>query len=104
VGAAVVGAAVVVGFSVVLGGFSVVVAGFSVVWACAGTTIERRTGFVQDLGSTNAEAAAAPTVAVTLSISRRSERGVTGPRRRIMTKRRHGAESGFMRVPPLPAR
>jgi len=107
VGAAVVGAAVVVGFSVVLGGFSVVVAGFSVVWACAGTTIERRTGFVQDLGSTNAEAAAAPTVAVTLSISRRSERGATGPRRsrrRIMTKRRHRAESGFMRVPPLPAR
>jgi hypothetical protein len=93
----------VVGFSVVLGGFSVVEVVFtSVVWAWAGTITERRTGFVQDFGSTNVEAAAAPTVAVTLSISLRSERGATGPRRsrrRIMTKRRHRAESGFMRVP-----
>jgi len=80
---------------------------WTVVWACAGTTTERRTGFIQDFGSNNVEAAAAPTVAVTLSISLRSERGVTGPRRsrrRIMTRRRHKAESGFIESPPDRAR
>jgi hypothetical protein len=95
---------VVVGRCVVVGRGVVVT---TVVWACAGTTTARRTGFIQDFGINNVEAAAAPTVAVVLSISLRSERGATGPfrsRRRIMTKRRHRAESGFMRVPPLPAR
>ena len=88
------------GRRVVVVGRGVVVT--TVVWACAGTTTARRMGFVQDFGSNNVEAAAAPTVAVVLSISLRSERGATGPRRsrrRIMTKRRHRAESGFMRIP-----
>ena len=91
---------VLVGRRVVVVGRGVVVT--TVVWACAGTTTARRTGFVQDFGSNNVEAAAAPTVAVTLSMSLRSERGATGPRRsrrRIMTTRRHRAESSFMRIP-----